>query len=169
MPPLCKGRCPSSQTGAEGLGGRQFRIMKSNANSYNDIMLFRIGLCHIYTACCPIPPTPLYTRGACAQKPSHGPIQPTAKLQFVFLLRKKHMHIKNRCPRWYGNSRIIVSTLALGGEYSIDGEKSQSRMAAGFTAGKVAVITSVFSSGLSARIFPLWAVTMPLAMARPRP
>ena len=47
------------------------------------------------------------------------------------------MHIKNRCPRWYGNSRISVSTLALGGEYSIDGEKCQLRMAVGFHTGPV--------------------------------
>ena len=62
MPPLCKGnarrrvseanrrqaalgpemRCPSVRTGAEGLCGRKLSIMKSNANSYNDIVLFRI-------------------------------------------------------------------------------------------------------------------------------
>ena len=57
MPPLCKGRCPSAHTGAEGLGGRRFDYLKANANSYNGIVPFRIGLFHIFDAYCPIPPT----------------------------------------------------------------------------------------------------------------
>ena len=39
------------------MGGRQFNYLKTNANSYNDIVPFRIGLCHHFGAYCPIPPT----------------------------------------------------------------------------------------------------------------
>ena len=90
MPPLCKGnarrrvsaanrrqaalgpemRCPSVRTGAEGLCGRKLNIMKSNANSYNDIVLFRIGLyhCSVLTAQSPLPP---FTQGGHALRNHH--------------------------------------------------------------------------------------------------
>ena len=88
MPPLCKGRCSSAHTGAEGLGSRGYDYLKPNANSYCSIVPFRIGLYHSFTAYCPIPPTPLYTRGACTQKPEPGSILPTAIQQFVNVLQK---------------------------------------------------------------------------------
>ena len=109
MPPLCKGRCPSAHTGAEGLGGRQFNYLKTNANSYNDIVPFRIGLCHHFGAYCPIPPTPLYTRGACAQKPAPGSIQHTAKLQFVCLLsRNEKNNLKAAAARVRVTQRLFM-------------------------------------------------------------
>ena len=109
MPPLCKGRCPSSQTGAEGLGGRHFDHLKPNANSYCGIVPFRIGLRHHFGAYCPIPPTPLYTRGACVKKPEPGSVQPTDKLQFS----GSFPGLRNRRGKWSD-----VSPLPLNGYFA---------------------------------------------------
>ena len=121
MPPLCKGRCPSAHTGAEGLGGRWFGFMKSNANSCNAIVPFRIGLYYFFTPCCPIPPPPLYTRGACAQKPEHGAIHPTAKyrlslcrmgmvrIKFVLIIHKTQA--QNKYRTWVLNLNISYFSL----------------------------------------------------------
>lgn len=110
------------------MGGRWLVPVKSNANSHNDIVPFRIGLYHRFGAYCTIPPShklwfdchrqswnfdslhgaPPFTQGgACAQKPEPGSILPTDDYNFSF-------PISISAKICYTNEHLILSNYRLG-------------------------------------------------------
>ena len=85
-----------------------------------------------------------------------------------------HKLLVSRVWMWFIMTPPFNRNISMGSFYQINSRKSilfpgLEGIPLYFTTGKEAVMARVCSSGLSARIFPRWAVTMPLAMARPRP